>query len=128
MKRRRFKFLYLLLLERKGRTIVKIGVTNNPNVRLGYIRENVSDIQLIRLVKTNRAAFWERHLHEKYSSSRFTFRGAGAGKTEYFRFNWLEMALVLYDFFYIRFFPAVKVLEWIFVFGIIIAFLKKYAL
>lgn len=92
-------YIYLLATEHKGRTINKIGWSAYPpeRFRLEQIDESIKSHQ-VRLVKS-----WmvlgntkhEQRLHKKFSDKRFTFKGSG--KTEWFKLNWLELALVDID-------------------------------
>jgi hypothetical protein len=106
------RFRYLYLMQKGDSNVVKIGVSNTPWLRKHYIGQNVPNIRIIRCVRTNRAKFWEEKLHNKYASSRFVLRGGGSGRTEYFRLNWVEFALVLYDFWFIKVFPLSRLLEY----------------
>lgn len=124
---RRPKYKYLYLMQKGDSNVVKIGVTNTPWLRKHYIGQNVPGIRIIRCIRTNRAAYWEERLHNKYASSRFTLRSGGSGRTEYFRLNWLEFAVLLYDYFFIRYFPIVAVLEWVVGFWVIFFLLKNIA-
>lgn len=111
MGRRYNRYRYLYLMQKGNSNIVKIGVSNKPYLRKHYIGQNVPEIRIIRCVRTFRAKYWEDRLHNKYASSRFTLEDAGAGKTEYFRLNWLEFALLLYDYWRIKYYPLPILLE-----------------
>lgn len=93
---------YLYLMQKGNANVLKIGVSNRPFVRKAWIKKNVPDIQIIRCIKTRRAEYWERYLHDKYATSRFTLRGGGSGRTEYFKVNWLEFAFIFLDYWYIK--------------------------
>lgn len=105
-------------MQKGNANVLKIGISNRPLVRKAWIKKNVPDIQIIRCVKTSRAAYWERSLHDKYSSSRFTLRGGGSGRTEYFKVRDLEFALILSDYWYIRNRFWILPLAWILLFAI----------
>ena len=94
---------YLYLMQYKHTQKHKIGISHNVWARVKTIREGyeegdegVEGVHVVDFVKVWDPAKHEAWLHEKWSSERFTFRGSG--KTEWFRFNWLELFLVWCDF------------------------------
>lgn len=93
---------YVYLMRYKYSTKYKIGWSRDPYVRLEYIttgdgkNEPLEGVRLIKFVKVWNPEAAEKWLHEKWASENFIFRGSG--RTEWFRFNWLELAFLEFDF------------------------------
>lgn len=78
----------------KGR--YKIGISYDVKKRHADINRSIpGSVRLVTATKVFNVERHEKRLHNKFSCSRFTFRGSG--KTEWFRLNWLELALVIVD-------------------------------
>jgi len=76
----------------------KIGFSAYPPqaYRVEQIQETAGkDVRFIHAWMLYRAKRHEARLHRKFGDKRFTFKGSG--KTEWFRLNWVELALITID-------------------------------
>ena len=75
----------------KGTRQYKIGIAKNPKWRKKDIDEAVKgEVRIIMKRQTFFAESKEKKMHRIFKDVRFTKRGAGSGKTEWFRFNFIE--------------------------------------
>lgn len=64
--------------------------------RVEQINESIKgNVRLVKWWKMRHAMKHEKRIHHKFHDKRFTFKGSG--KTEWFRLNWLELAIIDID-------------------------------
>lgn len=71
----------------------KIGISRKPKRRLTSVRKGAgADVQIVVCRKVFFARLVERFLHHYFATTRFFFHRAGrtAGRTEWFRLNFIE--------------------------------------
>jgi T5orf172 domain len=117
--KRTFVSRLLLLYE------IKIGVTGKTveTRRSGVDEDLPGDVTILQQIHCPGAAYrMEQRLHRKYRDKSWKPKttGDGAGSTEWFRVDWLTLAFILLDFWYIRnrkwvaLIPYVILLAWCF--------------
>lgn len=80
-------------MRKQGSRKHKIGISRQPKRRLSTVRKGVmADVSIVVCRKVFFARSVERFLHNYFLTTRFFFHGAGrgAGRTEWFRFNFFE--------------------------------------
>jgi len=101
-----YRYVYIMHLRRSRQ--YKIGIATNPEWRHEDIDTAVrGDVRLVMARKMPRARKIEKKLHRYFAEDRFTKRGAGSGKTEWFRLSlldsWLAQFLVSWYQFWVYF-------------------------
>lgn len=86
---------------------IKIGVTGKTveKRRSGVDEDLPGDVVVLREIYCPGSAYrFEQQLHRKYRDKSWKPKttGDGAGSTEWFRVDWLTLAFILLDFWYIR--------------------------
>jgi len=104
-----------LMQYRNGRTC-KIGISHHPRKRLKAVDDDLC-CGRVKLLVARRVPFarqFENWLHRRFAASRFTLKGAGSGKTEWFKlgvFSRIYAYLIIQVYYYAwRFLIAVSAL------------------
>ncbi|MCB0336411.1 MAG: GIY-YIG nuclease family protein [Phaeodactylibacter sp.] len=88
----------------------KIGITSSLPHRIEQIQEEVPKARYTLTIRIWNAYRNEQRLHWKWGSERFTHKGSG--RTEWFRFNWLELTFVFIDFFHTKYLRLNGLIWW----------------
>lgn len=100
-------------MRKRGSRKHKIGISRRPRRRLSSVRRGAgSDVQILIYRKVFFARLVERFLHHYFAATRFFFHRAGrtAGRTEWFRFSFLERWMARAWIVFFSWWPQVLVL------------------
>lgn len=81
---------YVYILKFTDTDYIKIGLTNNLNLRFKSLRKDFGDFNILHIIKTNSCRELELFLHKKYGEFRVILV-EGCGKTEFFNINNIDL-------------------------------------
>lgn len=108
---------YVYLMRKRGTRKCKIGIARKPEIRRRQVDRAVrGNVYLVYYRPVLFAAVAEKFLHSRFATMRFRLwqAGPGAGRTEWFHFNILQRAIVIFWIGTLSFLPVLLLLGWFF--------------
>lgn len=82
---------FIYIFYSKSLNIYKIGISNNPYVRLKHLQNFIDDLEIIFSVFIKETEKLEKYIHKQYFNNKYTLENNIDGYSEFFKLNKIDL-------------------------------------